>query len=50
VRVQVGVTDGVTTELITTDVHEGDRVVTDAEGLGDGKGAPAGANAFRRLF
>jgi len=50
VRVQVGVTDGVTTELITTDVHEGDRVVTDAEGLGDGKGPPAGANAFRRLF
>jgi HlyD family secretion protein len=51
VRVRVGVTDGTTTEIETPELQEGDKIVTDAEGVGaDGKGAPAGANAFRRLF
>jgi hypothetical protein len=50
VRVRIGVTDGSTTEIETTELHEGDRVVTDADVTGDGKGQPAGANAFRRLF
>jgi HlyD family secretion protein len=49
-RVRVGVTDGVTTEIENPDLREGDRVVTDADTSGDGKGQPAGANAFRRMF
>jgi HlyD family secretion protein len=51
VRVRIGVTDGTTTEIDAPEIHEGDRVVTDAEtGGGDGKGPPAGAGAFRRMF
>jgi HlyD family secretion protein len=50
VRVRIGVTDGVNTEIETTELHEGDRVVTDAD-TGDGKPqAPAGSGAFRRMF
>jgi HlyD family secretion protein len=52
VRVRAGVSDGTNTEIETNDLHEGDRVVTDAEfsGGGDTKGQPAGAGAFRRMF
>jgi HlyD family secretion protein len=51
VRVRIGVTDGTTTEIDAPEIHEGDRVVTDADtGGGDGKGPPAGAGAFRRMF
>ena len=51
VRVRAGVSDGTNTEIETSELHEGDRVVTDAEfsGGGDNKG-PAGAGAFRRMF
>jgi HlyD family secretion protein len=50
-KVRVGVTDGVNTEIDNPDVHEGDRVITDAEMPGGGdKGQPAGAQAFRRMF
>ena len=39
VRVQVGVTDGTNTEIETGELHEGDRVITDAETTGgDAKG------------
>ncbi len=51
VRVRVGVTDGVNTEIEAPELHEGDRVITDAEMPGgEGKGQPAGAQAFRRMF
>jgi HlyD family secretion protein len=51
VRVRVGVTDGSFTEIDTQELQEGDRVVTDADVGGEGKGAPpAGAGAFRRMF
>jgi HlyD family secretion protein len=51
VRVRAGVSDGTNTEIETTELHEGDRVVTDAEvSGGDGKQAPAGSGAFRRMF
>jgi len=52
VRVRAGVSDGTNTEIEASDLHEGDRVVTDAElsGGGDNKGQPAGAGAFRRMF
>ena len=51
VRVRAGVSDGTNTEIETSDLHEGDRVVTDAEMPGgDGKTAPAGSGAFRRMF
>lgn len=49
-RVRVGVTDGATTEIDTTEVKEGDRVITDADTGGDAKGPPAGSAAFRRMF
>ena len=51
VRVRVGVTDGATTEIETTELREGDRVITDADtGGGEAKGPPAGSGAFRRMF
>jgi HlyD family secretion protein len=52
VRVRAGVSDGTNTEIEAAELHEGDRVVTDAEmpGGGDGKSGPAGAGAFRRMF
>jgi len=50
VRVRIGVTDGATTELDAPEIHEGDRLVTDADTVGDAKGPPAGAGAFRRMF
>jgi len=51
VRVRAGVSDGTNTEIETTELHEGDRVVTDAEVPGgDGKQPPAGSGAFRRMF
>src|SRR3954470_3262125 len=51
VRVRAGGSDGTNTEIETTELHEGDRVVTDAEvSGGDGKGQPAGSGAFRRMF
>jgi HlyD family secretion protein len=51
VRVRAGVSDGTNTEIETTDLHEGDRVVTDAEMPGGGAGSsqqPPGG--FRRMF
>jgi HlyD family secretion protein len=51
VRVRAGVSDGTNTEIDTTELHEGDRVVTDAEVPGGGdKQGPAGSGAFRRMF
>jgi HlyD family secretion protein len=51
VRVRAGVSDGTNTEIETTELHEGDRIVTDAEvSNSDSKGQPAGAGAFRRMF
>ena len=51
VRVRAGVSDGTNTEIETAELHEGDRVVTDAEFPGaDSKAAPAGSGAFRRMF
>jgi HlyD family secretion protein len=51
VRVRAGVSDGTNTEIETSELHEGDRVVTDAEvSNSDSKGQPAGAGAFRRMF
>jgi HlyD family secretion protein len=51
VRVRAGVSDGTNTEIETSDLREGDRVVTDAEMPGgDGKTPPAGGGAFRRMF
>jgi len=51
VRVRAGVSDGTNTEIETSELHEGDRVVTDAEvSNSDNKGQPAGAGAFRRMF
>jgi len=50
VRVRAGVSDGTNTEIETTELHEGDRVVTDAEVPGGGDKGPAGSGAFRRMF
>ena len=51
VRVRIGVTDGVNTEIDSSELKEGERVVTDADTGGEGKSqAPAGAGAFRRMF
>jgi HlyD family secretion protein len=51
VRVRAGVSDGTNTEIETTELHEGDRVVTDAEMPGaENKSAPPGSGAFRRMF
>src|SRR5262245_6319563 len=51
VRVRAGVSDGTNTEIETTELRAGDRVVTDAEVPGgDNKQAPAGSGAFRRMF
>ena len=51
VRVRAGVSDGTNTEIETTELREGDRIVTDAElPGGDSKQAPAGSGAFRRMF
>ena len=42
-RVRAGVSDGTNTEIETTELHEGDQVVTDAEMPGgDDKVAAAG--------
>jgi HlyD family secretion protein len=51
VRVRAGVSDGTNTEIETTELHEGDKVVTDAEIPGsENKQAPPGSGAFRRMF
>jgi HlyD family secretion protein len=51
VRVRAGVSDGTNTEIETSELKEGDRVVTDAEMPGGGdKGQQPGGNAFRRMF
>ena len=51
VRVRAGVSDGTNTEIETTELHEGDHVVTDAEMPGsENKTPPAGGGAFRRVF
>jgi HlyD family secretion protein len=51
VRVRAGVSDGTNTEIETAELHEGDRIVTDAEMPGgDSKSGPAGSGAFRRMF
>jgi len=51
VRVRIGVTDGINTEIESTELKEGERVVTDADTSGEGKPqGPAGAGAFRRMF
>jgi HlyD family secretion protein len=51
VRVRIGVSDGTNTEIETTELAEGDRLVTDAEVAGgENKQPPAGGGAFRRMF
>jgi HlyD family secretion protein len=51
VRVRAGVSDGTNTEIEASDVHEGDRVVTDAEFPGsENKSGQPGSGAFRRMF
>jgi HlyD family secretion protein len=51
VRVRAGVSDGTNTEIDTAELHEGDRIVTDAEMPGgENKSGPAGSGAFRRMF
>jgi HlyD family secretion protein len=51
VRVRAGVSDGTNTEIETTELREGDRVVTDAEIPGsEPNKPPAGGGAFRRVF
>jgi HlyD family secretion protein len=51
VRVRAGVTDGTNTEIETTELREGDRVVTDVEMPGgDSKAQQPGSGAFRRMF
>jgi HlyD family secretion protein len=42
VRIRVGVSDGSTTEVLEGDLHEGDRVVTDAPSSGGGGGGGGG--------
>jgi HlyD family secretion protein len=50
-RVKVGVTDGTNTEIETSDLNEGDRVITDVDTGGEGKAQPPpGSGAFRRMF
>jgi HlyD family secretion protein len=51
VRVRAGVSDGTNTEIETSELHEGDKVVTDAEIPGsEGKPQQPGSGAFRRMF
>jgi HlyD family secretion protein len=51
VRVRAGVSDGTNTEIETTELREGDKVVTDAEIPGsENKGQQPGSGAFRRMF
>jgi HlyD family secretion protein len=50
VKVKVGVTDGTHTEIETTEIKEGDRVVTDAETGSDPKASPPAGGTFRRVF
>jgi HlyD family secretion protein len=50
VGVRIGITDGIFTEIEGRDLHEGDQIVTDVDGAGDDKKAPAGANQMRRMF
>ena len=51
VRVRAGVSDGTNTEIETTELREGDLVVTDAElPGGESKAQQPGSGAFRRMF
>ena len=51
VRVRAGVSDGTNTEIETTELREGDKVVTDAEIQGgENKAQQPGSGAFRRMF
>ncbi len=50
VGVRIGITDGIFTEIDARNIHEGDQIVTDVEGVGDDKKQPPGANAMRRMF
>jgi HlyD family secretion protein len=49
VRIRVGVSDGSTTELLEGELHEGDRVVTDAPNPGGGGGGGPGPRPPRIL-
>jgi HlyD family secretion protein len=48
-QIRIGVSDGTTTELVEGDVKEGDLLITEATGTGEGKGGPQ-QNPFRRMF
>jgi HlyD family secretion protein len=50
VKLKIGVTDGTNTEIETSELAEGDRLVTDADIGGEGKGAPPTGGAMRRVF
>ncbi len=50
VGVRIGITDGIFTEIEAHNIHEGDQIVTDVEGVGDDKKQPPGGNAMRRMF
>src|SRR6266545_2978622 len=50
VKLKIGVTDGTNTEIETSELAEGDRLVTDADTGGEGKGAPPTGGAMRRVF
>ncbi len=50
VGVRIGITDGIFTEIDARNLHEGDQIVTDVEGVGDDKKQPPGGNAMRRMF
>jgi HlyD family secretion protein len=50
VGVRIGITDGIFTEIDARNIHEGDQIVTDVEGVGDDKKQPPGGNAMRRMF
>ncbi len=51
VRIDIGITDGTTTEVISGDLHEGDRAITDIlSGPEKSRAAGGPAGAFRRVF
>jgi HlyD family secretion protein len=50
IGVRIGITDGIFTEIDARNIHEGDLIVTDVEGIGDDHKQPAGAQAMRRMF